>query len=71
MNVYALQTARAGSKSVPNKNILNWAKKNKSKISVTKNPITSVQEADCVMTDKWISMSDKNNKNKKIKALKP
>jgi len=55
----------------PNKNILNWAKKNKSKISVTKNPITSVQEADCVMTDKWISMSDKNNKNKKIKALKP
>ena len=55
----------------PNKHILNWAKKNKSKISITKNPITSVKDADCVMTDKWISMNDKTNKNKKTKALKP
>jgi len=55
----------------PNKHILNWAKKNKSKISITKNPIMSVKEADCVMTDKWISMNDKTNKNKKMKALKP
>jgi len=55
----------------PNKYILNWAKKNKSKISITKNPIMSVKEADCVMTDKWISMNDKTNKNKKMKALKP
>ena len=55
----------------PNKQILNWAKKNKSKFSITKNPITSGKEADCVMTDKWISMNDKTNKNKKMKALKP
>ena len=55
----------------PNKKILQWAKKNKGNILVTKNPIEAASAADCVMTDKWISMSDKTNKNKKKKALKP
>ena len=55
----------------PNKDILQWAKKNKGNISVTKDSIDAVSSADCVMTDKWISMSDKTNKNKKKKALKP
>ena len=55
----------------PNKNILQWAKKNKGDISVIKDPIKAASAADCIMTDKWISMSDKINKNKKKKALKP
>ena len=55
----------------PNKNILQWAKKNKGNISVTKDPIDAVSSADCIMTDKWISMGDKTNKNKKKKALRP
>ena len=55
----------------PNKNILQWAKKNKGNISVTKDPMKAASSADCVMTDKWISMGDKSNKNKKKKALKP
>jgi len=55
----------------PNKNILQWAKKNKANISVTKDPVEAVSFADCVMTDKWISMGNKINKNKKKKALKP
>ena len=55
----------------PNKQILQWAKKNKGNIYVTKNPIEASSEADCVMTDKWISMGEKINKNKKKKALKP
>jgi len=55
----------------PNKKILQWAKKNKGNISVTKNPIEAASLADCIMTDKWISMGDKSNKNKKKKALKP
>ena len=55
----------------PNKKILQWAKKNKGNILVTKNPIEAASAADCVMTDKWISMSDKTNKSKKKKALKP
>ena len=55
----------------PNKNILNWANQNKGKILITTNPIKAVTSSDCVMTDKWISMGDKINKNKKKKILKP
>jgi len=55
----------------PNKDILKWAKKNKGNILLTKDPIKAANLADCVMTDKWISMGDKINKKKKKKALKP
>jgi len=55
----------------PNKKILQWAKKNNGNILITKNPLEASNNADCVMTDKWISMGDKINKNKKKKALKP
>lgn len=54
----------------PNKNILQWAKKNKGNISVTKDTIDAVSSADCVITDKWISMGDKINKKKKKKTLR-
>tara|TARA_Y100000590_G_scaffold463638_1_gene630918 strand:- start:52 stop:975 length:924 start_codon:yes stop_codon:yes gene_type:complete len=54
----------------PNKNILNWAKKNNGNIILTKDPKKAATSADCVMTDKWISMGDKTNKVKKKKALK-
>jgi len=54
----------------PDKKILQWAKKNKGNILITKNPLEASNNADCVITDKWISMGDKINKNKKIKALK-
>ena len=55
----------------PSKDILQWAKKNKGNISVTKDFIKAVNSADCVITDKWISMGDKINKKKKKKALRP
>ena len=55
----------------PNKNILKWAKKNNANISVIRDPLKAANSADCVMTDKWISMSDKINKKKKKKILKP
>jgi ornithine carbamoyltransferase len=55
----------------PDKKIINWAKKNKGNILLTKDPIKAASLADCIMTDKWISMGDKTNKNKKKKALKP
>ncbi len=54
----------------PNKNIMKWAKKNKANIFITKNPIEAVKNADCVMTDKWVSMNDKVNKKVKKKILK-
>ena len=55
----------------PNKKILEWAKKNNGNILITKNPLEASSNADCVMTDKWISMGDKTNKIKKKKALRP
>ena len=55
----------------PDKKILQWAKKNNGNISITKNPLEASNNADCVITDKWISMGDKINKNKKKNALKP
>ena len=55
----------------PEKKIIKWAKKNNTKISITKNPLEAVNLADCVMTDKWISMGDKGNRKKKRKLLKP
>ena len=54
----------------PNKKILQWAKINKGNIFVTKNPLEAANSADCVMTDKWISMNDKVNKKIKKKHLK-
>ena len=55
----------------PKKNILQWANKNKGNISVTRDPLLAVRMADCIMTDKPISMDNKTDKNKKKKALKP
>ena len=55
----------------PNKKILQWAKKSNGNILLTSNPIKAATLADCVMTDKWISMGDTTNKMKKKKTLKP
>jgi ornithine carbamoyltransferase len=54
----------------PSKSIMTWAKKNKSNITITKNPNEAVKNADCVMTDKWVSMNDKVDKKKKKQILK-
>jgi len=55
----------------PDKKILKWAKNKNSKIFITEDPKEAASLADCVMTDKWISMGDKSNKKKKAKLLKP
>ena len=55
----------------PNKKIVKWAKNKKAKILITQDPKKAVDLADCIMTDKWISMGDKSNKKKKKKLLKP
>ena len=43
----------------------------KGNIFLTTDPMKAANNADCVMTDKWISMSDKINQKKKKKILKP
>ena len=55
----------------PNKKIVKWAKNKKAKILITQDPKKAVDLADCIMTDKWISMGDKSNEKKKKKLLKP
>ena len=54
----------------PNTKILKWARSKKAKILITKDPQEAANLVDCIMTDKWISMGDKGNKNKKKKLLK-
>ena len=54
----------------PKSSIMKLAKKNNIKIQVTQNPKEAVENADCVMTDKWVSMNDKVNKKLKKKNLK-
>ena len=55
----------------PDKTIVKWAKSKNAKILITKNPEEAANLADCVMTDKWVSMGDKVKKKKKKKLLKP
>jgi ornithine carbamoyltransferase len=54
----------------PNKKFLDWAEKNKANINIIKDPTEAVKNADCVMTDKWVSMNDKVDKKKKKKLLR-
>ena len=55
----------------PDKKIVKWAKSRKGNLLITKDPEEAVHQADCVMTDKWISMGEKVNKKEKKKLLKP
>ena len=55
----------------PNKTIVKWAKNKKANILITKDPKEAAKDASAIMTDKWISMGDKVNKNQKKKLLKP
>ena len=54
----------------PNNKILQWAKKNKVDLTISKKPEDAVKDSDCIMTDKWVSMNDKVNKKLKKKSLK-
>ncbi len=54
----------------PNKKIVKWAKNKKGKVMITQDPREAADLADCIMTDKWISMGDKKNNLQKKKFLK-
>ena len=54
----------------PDSKIIKVATKNNCKLLITEDPKKAAANADCIMTDKWISMGDKGNKNKKKKILK-
>ncbi len=54
----------------PNANILSWAKANGAKISLGTDPYAAVKNADCVITDCWVSMGDKDE-DERTKILRP
>tara|TARA_B100001057_G_scaffold131623_2_gene130868 strand:+ start:1655 stop:2584 length:930 start_codon:yes stop_codon:yes gene_type:complete len=54
----------------PQTHILNWAKKNKSKILIFNNAEKAVIGADVIFSDKVISLNDKVNKKKKLSQFK-
>ena len=54
----------------PNRDLLNWAKKNKSSIKIFNDSKKAANGSDVVFTDKVVSMNDKVNKVKKIKDFK-
>ena len=54
----------------PNKTLLNWAKKNKSKIQIFNDSKKAANDSDVIFTDKIISMNDKVNKAKKLREFK-
>ena len=54
----------------PNKNIMNYIKKNKNKITIYNDPKKAVEDADVIFSDKVISMNDNVNKKKKLMDFK-
>ena len=54
----------------PQKFILNWAKKNKGKITIFNDAEKAATNADVIFSDKVISLNDKVNKVKKIRDFK-
>ena len=54
----------------PSKDIMNYIKKNKNKISIYNDPKKAVIGTDVIFSDKVISMNDKVNKNKKLSYFK-
>jgi ornithine carbamoyltransferase len=54
----------------PSAAVLKWAKDSKAEIRFTRDPEEAVKGADCVVTDTWTSMGDKDGK-KRHNMLKP
>ena len=54
----------------PNKDIKDYIKRNKNKISIYNDAKTAATNADVIFSDKVISMNDKVNKTKKLKYFK-
>ncbi|CAI3927593.1 Ornithine carbamoyltransferase (ArgF) (PDB:1A1S) [Commensalibacter communis] len=56
----------------PSQEVLDWAKANGGNINVTTDPKEAVRNADAIVTDTWVSMSDSDDeKQVRLKALAP
>jgi ornithine carbamoyltransferase len=48
----------------PDPKIVGWAKRKGANITLTEDPVAAVRDADCVVTDTWVSMGDKEAENR-------
>ena len=55
----------------PNPSLVAWAKANKAKLNVTRDPYEAVRGADCVVTDCWVSMGDEDETRRHHNLLTP
>ncbi len=55
---------------MPSDDVLNWAKENNADVKVTTDPKAAVADADCVITDTWVSMGD-TDADERLKLLAP
>jgi ornithine carbamoyltransferase len=54
----------------PKKWLLDWAKAEGAAVSLTKDPDDAVKDADCVVTDTWMSMGDRDSASRRHNILK-
>ncbi len=52
----------------PLEQVVGWAKNNGGKVSITENPVDAAKDADCVITDTFVSMGDEDA-DKRLKDL--
>ncbi len=55
----------------PQRSILEWAKKNGGDIELTDEPDEAVADADCVVTDTWVSMGQQDEMRRRKQLLSP
>ncbi|MBX7146614.1 MAG: ornithine carbamoyltransferase [Alphaproteobacteria bacterium] len=60
-------------KLMPPKDVMTWAEKNDRKITLTTDLKSAIENADCVVTDTWLSMGDEETQKQKERynLLKP
>ena len=54
----------------PSQSLINWTKKNKTKIQIFNDPKKAILNSDVIFADKFIGLYDKKNKKKKLKDFK-
>jgi ornithine carbamoyltransferase len=56
---FAMRIATPAELAPPDE-LVAWARANKAQIELTHDPVTAVRGADCVVTDSWVSLGDKD-----------
>lgn len=54
----------------PHGDVTKWVKNEKGSVAIMRDPVAAVKNADCVVTDTWVSMGDKDGDRRKA-LLKP